>query len=110
MASSEKYDILMEYIEKVGEDLSKVMGMRVMHEDFVQLRDLMSHQCLEGGKRLRPVMGMLISQCMGGDYNETIKIITSCEMMHDGSISIDDVWDKTMKRRGKRQILLLATF
>ena len=66
-----------------------------------------------GGKRWRPVLGMMFAECFGRDISESIKkgdfehnndILYACaltEIIHNGSLMADDLEDKSLMRRGK---------
>lgn len=65
-----------------------------------------------GGKRWRPVLGMMFAECFGRDISESIKkgdfehnndILYACaltEIIHNGSLMADDLEDKSLMRRG----------
>ena len=64
-----------------------------------------------GGKRWRPVLGMIYAECLGRNVADAIKmgsnehddILFACgltEFVHNGSLMIDDVEDKSLMRRG----------
>lgn len=66
-----------------------------------------------GGKRWRPVLGMMFAECFGRDISASIKkgdfehnndILYACaltEIIHNGSLMADDLEDKSLMRRGK---------
>ena len=66
-----------------------------------------------GGKRWRPVLGMMFAECFGRDIEASIKsgnfaenedILYACaltEIIHNGSLMADDLEDKSLMRRGK---------
>ena len=66
-----------------------------------------------GGKRWRPVLGMMFAECFGRDVSASIKkgefehnndILYACaltEIIHNGSLMADDLEDKSLMRRGK---------
>ena len=64
-----------------------------------------------GGKRWRPVLGMVFAECYGREIAKPIQqglqsnddILYSCgltEIVHNGSLMVDDLEDKSLKRRG----------
>jgi geranylgeranyl pyrophosphate synthase len=65
-----------------------------------------------GGKRWRPVMGMVFAECYGrnisesiqnGDLSANLDVMYVCgltEIVHNGSLMVDDLEDKSLKRRG----------
>ena len=67
-----------------------------------------------GGKRWRPVLGMMFADCFGRDFEKSKKngtmiedngdILYACaltEIIHNGSLMADDLEDKSLMRRGK---------
>lgn len=67
-----------------------------------------------GGKRWRPVLGMMFADCFGRDFKQSVKdgdviekngdILYACaltEIIHNGSLMADDLEDKSLMRRGK---------
>ena len=72
-----------------------------MHEPAYDLLD-------RGGKRWRPVLGLIMARCLGRDNLEDFEankdIYFSCgltEIVHNGSLIIDDIEDNSTMRRGK---------
>ena len=65
-----------------------------------------------GGKRWRPVLGMVFAECYGRDISTSIQsgnistnidILYACgltEIVHNGSLMVDDLEDKSIMRRG----------
>ncbi|MEM5812505.1 MAG: polyprenyl synthetase family protein [Candidatus Aenigmatarchaeota archaeon] len=54
-----------------------------------------------GGKRWRPTLFLLIANAMGGDIKKLKKFATITELIHTGSIIVDDIEDNGELRRGK---------
>jgi len=54
-----------------------------------------------GGKRWRPVLFLLLSEALGADPEEFSDLVLLPEMLHNGSIIIDDIEDVSEERRGK---------
>eukprot|EP00743_Colponemidia_sp_Colp-15_P004443 GILK01004792.1.p1 GENE.GILK01004792.1~~GILK01004792.1.p1 ORF type:complete len:392 (+),score=72.49 GILK01004792.1:67-1176(+) len=55
-----------------------------------------------GGKRWRPVLCMLIAESLGGKAEDVVDVAALCEIVHNGSLMIDDVEDSSEMRRGKK--------
>ena len=59
-----------------------------------------------GGKRWRPCLGMLFAECFGRDirnFEANKDIFYACgltEIIHNGSLMIDDLQDSSLLRRG----------
>lgn len=56
---------------------------------------------VEGGKRLRPALTLLISEAFGGDSRMALDLACSVELTHCASLALDDILDWHEERRGK---------
>ena len=54
-----------------------------------------------GGKRWRPSLFLLVVEALGKDPNELLEFAIISEVIHNGTIMIDDVEDSSEFRRGK---------
>ncbi|NOX71308.1 MAG: polyprenyl synthetase family protein [Candidatus Micrarchaeota archaeon] len=54
-----------------------------------------------GGKRLRPALFMLFVEAFGGDIEKLKDFAATIELLHNGSIMVDDIEDDSDFRRGK---------
>jgi geranylgeranyl pyrophosphate synthase len=54
-----------------------------------------------GGKRWRPVLFLLTCEALGGDPDEFIDFVTVVEVLHNGSLIVDDIEDNSELRRGE---------
>jgi geranylgeranyl pyrophosphate synthase len=54
-----------------------------------------------GGKRWRPALFLLITEALGGDVEKVKDFVVLTELLHEGSIMIDDIEDNSDLRRGK---------
>lgn len=54
-----------------------------------------------GGKRWRPVLFLLITEAIGGDIKKVKDFVVIPELIHNGSIIVDDIQDQGELRRGK---------
>lgn len=54
-----------------------------------------------GGKRWRPVLFLLITEAIGGDIKKVKDFVVIPELIHNGTIIIDDIEDQGELRRGK---------
>jgi len=54
-----------------------------------------------GGKRWRPVLFLLVAEALGADPEKYIDLAIYPELLHNGSIIIDDIEDMSEERRGK---------
>jgi geranylgeranyl pyrophosphate synthase len=54
-----------------------------------------------GGKRWRPILFLLITEAVGGDVEKVKDFVVIPEIIHNGSIIVDDIEDQGELRRGK---------
>lgn len=54
-----------------------------------------------GGKRWRPILFLLLTEAMGGDIERVKELVVIPELIHNGTIIIDDIEDEGELRRGK---------
>jgi len=54
-----------------------------------------------GGKRWRPILFLLITEAVNGDMEKIGDIVVIPELIHNGTIIIDDIEDQGELRRGK---------
>ncbi len=66
------------------------------------------HEFLErGGKRWRPALMLLCCEVVGGNSKKILQFAALPEMVHSGTIIIDDIQDDSKLRRGKSCLHLL---
>jgi geranylgeranyl pyrophosphate synthase len=53
-----------------------------------------------GGKRLRPLIAILCTEMLGGDYRDTKDMFLALELIHNATLVHDDIIDEDMYRRG----------
>lgn len=54
-----------------------------------------------GGKRWRPALTLLICEALGGDLEKCLDFVIIPEVIHNGTLIIDDIEDRSELRRGK---------
>jgi len=54
-----------------------------------------------GGKRWRPILFLLITEAVGGDIEKVKDFVVIPELVHNGTIIVDDIEDQGELRRGK---------
>eukprot|EP01125_Pyxidicula_operculata_P022045 TRINITY_DN8843_c0_g1_i1.p1 TRINITY_DN8843_c0_g1~~TRINITY_DN8843_c0_g1_i1.p1 ORF type:complete len:367 (-),score=94.72 TRINITY_DN8843_c0_g1_i1:79-1179(-) len=54
-----------------------------------------------GGKRWRPVLVSLIAENLGGKDDLVLPAAYLCEIVHNGTLAVDDIEDDSKMRRGK---------
>jgi len=54
-----------------------------------------------GGKRWRPALFLLVVEALGGDPEKVYDFVLIPELVHNGTLFIDDIEDKSKMRRGR---------
>ena len=81
-------------------------------EEFVMERSSMAREepamslameiLMAGGKRYRPILGLLAYEASGGeDISEAMGLALSAELLHTATLIHDDIYDQTKTRRGR---------
>lgn len=86
-----------EMIKEVDRALMKYVE-RGKHEKLIRA---MRHYPEAGGKRMRPVMAMLVAEAVGKRGKEALSFGCSLELIHNFTLVHDDVIDKDPVRRGR---------
>ena len=58
------------------------------------------HVALSGGKRVRPTVTVLACEAAGGDAEDAVDFAVGVELVHDASLVVDDIIDRSSVRRG----------
>lgn len=64
------------------------------------LADQLGHVTLSGGKRVRPAVTLLACEAAGGDPADAVDFAVGIELVHNASLVIDDIIDRSDVRRG----------
>jgi octaprenyl-diphosphate synthase len=84
------------YIERIDAGLEQLMMKHSTHP----LRDPMAYS-LKGGKRLRPLVVLLVNEALGTGAEDPIPATSAIELLHTVSLIHDDIIDKETVRREK---------
>jgi geranylgeranyl diphosphate synthase type I len=69
-----------------------------------ELAAAVSYAILSKGKRIRPALVTLASEAVGGTAEKAYFAAASIELIHSSSLVLDDVIDKSEKRRGRSTV------
>jgi geranylgeranyl diphosphate synthase type I len=58
------------------------------------------HVSLSGGKRVRPLVTLLVCEAAGGDVDDAVDYAVGVELVHNASLVVDDIIDESELRRG----------
>jgi len=65
-----------------------------------ELSDELAHVVLAGGKRVRPAVTILACEAFDGDTDDAVDFAAGIEFVHNASLVIDDIIDRSAVRRG----------
>jgi len=65
-----------------------------------ELRESVGDVALSGGKRVRPVVTLLVCEALEGDREQALDFAVGVELVHNASLVIDDIIDESDLRRG----------
>ena len=92
--------IMTEYI-KIFEDYLKKELKYIKPEN---LYNPVKYLLESGGKRLRPIIALHVSELLGGKISDTLPAAASLEIFHNFTLAHDDIMDNSKLRRGKKTI------
>lgn len=58
----------------------------------------------QGGKRIRPLLCLLVCEAISGDYRPALPAAAAVELVHNFSLIHDDIEDKSPQRRGRATV------
>ncbi len=74
---------------------------RRLQSDVVLVNQLSNYIINSGGKRLRPMLALLIARACGYEGNKHVDVAAIVEFIHTATLLHDDVVDESDMRRGK---------
>jgi len=90
--------LLANKIELVDDEISKLIP-RV--GGIPNLHDAIWHTISAGGKRLRPVMCLLVAETLNGDRVKALRFAAAVELIHSFLLIHDDIEDQDVVRRNR---------
>ncbi|MCF7805648.1 MAG: polyprenyl synthetase family protein [Candidatus Marinimicrobia bacterium] len=91
-------ELVQGFRERVNTRLIEIARSYAMPES---LYEPMQYVLESGGKRIRPVLLMLVADAYGGDINTALDVGTSLEILHNFTLVHDDIMDRDDQRRGR---------
>jgi geranylgeranyl diphosphate synthase type I len=65
------------------------------------LSEQLAHVSLSGGKRVRPAVTLLACEAVGGEPEDAVEFAVGVELVHNASLVVDDIIDRSDVRRGE---------
>ena len=95
MTHSELKKIL-EYTSKSIDPVMKELLISYIDE---RTQEVVSYQVSTGGKRLRPALAIICCKMLGGNLEDVLYPAACLEILHNYTLIIDDIVDKSKSRR-----------
>ncbi len=73
-----------------------------LHSDVVLVNSIAEHIIQSGGKRMRPLVHLLIAKALGYQGTDHIQLAAVIEFIHTATLLHDDVVDESARRRGQQ--------
>jgi geranylgeranyl diphosphate synthase type I len=90
----------MEYLERRRDMFDERLQALLADVEPPALRERMEHVALSGGKRVRPMVTVLACEAAGGESDDAIDFAAGIELVHNASLVVDDIIDRSELRRG----------
>ncbi|ELZ30456.1 farnesyl-diphosphate synthase [Halogeometricum pallidum JCM 14848] len=90
----------MEYLERRVSMVDDRLEAVIEAVDPPELSEELAHVALAGGKRVRPAVTILACEACGGDADAAVDFAVAVELVHNASLVIDDIIDRSDIRRG----------
>ena len=103
---SESMDNLLQIqvpIQEQLNDFCKLFSQSLSHTDGL-LNQALSHIQQRGGKRMRPILTLLMAKGYGQINESTLHGAVALELLHTASLVHDDVVDESRQRRGQASV------
>ena len=84
------------YISMINENL-----FNIYNDGPVSLTEPISYVLNNPGKRLRPLLAMLVADSLNNNNDDALKVALSIEMLHNFTLIHDDIMDDDNFRHGK---------
>ena len=90
----------MEYLERRVSMVNERLAEVIEAVDPPELSEELAHVALAGGKRVRPAVTILACEACGGDADAAVDFAVAVELVHNASLVVDDIIDRSDVRRG----------
>lgn len=94
----------MEILKKYNGELQKYLEKAVSQKEPRQLYDPIKYILSLGGKRLRPVLTLMVCDFFGTDFKKSMHAALAVELFHNFSLIHDDIMDNAPLRRGEKTV------
>jgi geranylgeranyl diphosphate synthase, type I len=88
------------YNLKIASDVNSALEKALSVGDQKTLREAMMHLPMSGGKRMRPMLAILVADAISGSGKKAMPLGLALEIIHNFTLVHDDIMDKDDFRRG----------
>ena len=99
----DRLSIIKRRIEGEFDDFVRLFNESLSHTEGL-LSQVLEHIKHRGGKRMRPLLILLIAKNYGGVNDVTLRSAVGLELLHTASLVHDDVVDESKERRGQPSV------
>ena len=99
----ERLSIIKRPIDGEFDDFVRLFNESLSHTEGL-LSQVLEHIKHRGGKRMRPLLILLIAKNYGGVNDVTLRSAVGLELLHTASLVHDDVVDESAQRRGQQSV------
>ncbi|GAB3325894.1 polyprenyl synthetase family protein [Haloplanus rallus] len=90
----------MEYLDRRVRLVNDRLESLIEAVEPTELAAELEHVALAGGKRVRPAVTVLTCEAVGGSPTDAVEFAVGIELVHNASLVIDDIIDRSAVRRG----------
>lgn len=90
--------------EEIVEIFENYMSSLRFPEQPSELYAPISYSLMDGGKRLRPMMLLVLTDMFGGEVSDALPCAAAVEVYHNFTLLHDDIMDNAEVRRGKSSV------
>lgn len=90
----------MEYVEARQDEIERRLADVLASAGPDELVQQSEQVVLSGGKRVRPTLTLLVCEALGGDRADALDYAAGVELVHNASLVVDDIIDRSAVRRG----------
>jgi len=94
----------MHYIEKYQKGFNDYVETFILPNQPEGLYDPISYMLSLGGKRLRPVLTLMVTDIFNENYKKALDAAMAVEVFHNFTLVHDDIMDAAPLRRGKQTV------
>jgi len=88
------------YNAKIAADVNSALEKALSVGEQETLKDAMMHLPMSGGKRMRPMLAILVADAISGSGKKAMPLGLALEIIHNFTLVHDDIMDKDDFRRG----------